>query len=237
MEYEIPAECSLPGSVERLAVGAFSGQSPADARWGPVVSEKLSAALALSHRYEPAGANAPTDDVHAVVSGSVRVAAYRRHVSDVDAAGDVRTVTVAFTVADADNDATLAAVNVTRQGQAAADEATADDLVDELIGRCVDAFVDSITPRRVSTAERLRRGKSGHARKAASLAAAGKYEAALDMYARAIERHPADHGSLFGAGVMCEAMGRIEQARVYYARATELADDEDYARSLDRVQR
>ena len=72
------------------------------------------------------------------------------------------------------------------------------------------------------------------------------YEQALEFFQAALREKPDDHRSLFGAGVACEALGRLDEALRYYKKAVFACDkrkiDEDddeyqYTLAVRRVRR
>ncbi|MFQ5429944.1 MAG: tetratricopeptide repeat protein [Phycisphaerae bacterium] len=63
------------------------------------------------------------------------------------------------------------------------------------------------------------------------------YETALQSFKQAIAEKPTDDRALFGAGVACEKLGRLDQALKYYKLARSYEDDEPkYAEAVERVQ-
>ncbi|MGC9454610.1 MAG: tetratricopeptide repeat protein [Phycisphaerae bacterium] len=158
---------------------------------------------------------------------------------------------VNFTMDDVSTSKTLATVTVTREFDSEDDEGSAqmvkymgfsgddlpptDQIVSQLISECVDTFVAKISPHRVTVTEKLSGGKSDVAKDATEFAVSGEYAEALELYERAIEINPDDHGSMFNAGLMCEALGRFDQAERYYDRALELEVDKKYIQARKRV--
>jgi tetratricopeptide (TPR) repeat protein len=110
-----------------------------------------------------------------------------------------------------------------------------DQLLSHLIDECVLEFVAKISPHQVTVTERLRPGKSQAVRTGNTLAAAGDYAEALQAYESAIAENPADHEAVFDAGVMQEAVGKLDQAEKYYDRAFKLRPELQYVQARKRV--
>ena len=63
------------------------------------------------------------------------------------------------------------------------------------------------------------------------------WETALQNFKAALAEKPADHASLFGAGVACEKLGQLEEARKYYKQALSYEEEEEaYGAALNRVE-
>ncbi len=247
LQYDRPAEHDLPRTVRVLDIGRFTGATAEDDRWAEHAREalvgKLSAEDVDHRRFKLA---TPQRDADAVVDSRVRVVTRRqRGTRERPAPGEPASVeyvrwrheaSVGFTIADARTSGTLATVTITRQAHGVAEQPPPPEpAIGGLIDECVEAFVARISPRRVSATEYIPPGESEPARRADVLAAAGDHEAALQEYLRAVEIKPADHNSMFAAGVMCESLGRLDQARRYYQRAAEIAPRKQYTRALERV--
>lgn len=110
-----------------------------------------------------------------------------------------------------------------------------DQLLSHLIDECVQEFVEKISPHEVTATEELRKGKTEAVKTGNKLAAAEDYSDAMEMYLAAIEQKPDDHEAVFNAGVVCEAMERLEQAYEYYDRAFKLKPEEQYIMARKRV--
>lgn len=159
---------------------------------------------------------------------------------------------VNFTMDDVQTSRTLATVTVTREYDSEAEDGGTealtkrlgfsgegpppkDRIVHGLIEQCVEEFVNKISPHRVVVTETLEKGESEAAEQASEFAVSDEYAEALELYERAIELKPADHGSMFNAGLMCEALGRFEQAERYYDRAIDVEVDKKYILARKRV--
>jgi tetratricopeptide (TPR) repeat protein len=60
----------------------------------------------------------------------------------------------------------------------------------------------------------------------------GKTEEALQMYVRLLSRNPRDAESLTSIGRVCESLGRIDDAREFYRRASETASESAETRQM-----
>jgi tetratricopeptide (TPR) repeat protein len=110
-----------------------------------------------------------------------------------------------------------------------------DQLISHLIDQCVREFIMKISPHEYTVREELCGGKSDFIKRGNMLAKACEYAEALEAYEQAIEAAPQDHGAMFNAGVVCEAMGKLDQADEYYTRAFNIKPEEDYVMARRRV--
>ncbi len=110
-----------------------------------------------------------------------------------------------------------------------------DQVISRLIEQCVAEFVSMISPHEVVVPEKLAKGKSELVETGNKLAVAREYTDALDYYVSAIEANPGDHGAVFNAGVMHEAMGQLKKAEGYYDRARKIEPKEQYIFARRRV--
>lgn len=202
-------------------------------------------------------------DVDAIIYGSVRVNTrdergtrtafdpLRQSTKTVHYTRRYCMASVNFTMDDVRTSKTLATVTVTREFDSEDDEGSSkmvkhlgfsgdgppptDQIVSGLISECVETFVAKISPHHVVVTEELAGGKCDAAKHGNEFAVSGEYAEALELYERAIETNPDDHGSMFNAGLMCEAMGRFDQAERYYDRALDLEVDKKYIQARKRV--
>ncbi|MFP3937931.1 MAG: tetratricopeptide repeat protein [Phycisphaerae bacterium] len=202
-------------------------------------------------------------DVDAIIYGSVRVNTrdergtrtafdpLRQSTKTVHYTRRYCMASVNFTMDDIETSKTLATVTVTREFDSEDDEGSAkmvkhlgfsgdgppptDQIVSGLISECVDTFVSKISPHKVVVTEELAGGESDAAKHGNEFATSGEYADALELYERAIETNPDDHGSMFNAGLMCEALGRFGEAERYYDRAIDLKVDKKYILARKRV--
>jgi len=110
-----------------------------------------------------------------------------------------------------------------------------DQIVDQLIARCIQEFLRDISPHEVAVREKLQGGKSRIVKTGNKLAAAGDYREALECYEQAIALKADDHGAMFNAGLMAEALGRFHEAEKYYTRAFKTKGREQYVFARKRV--
>ena len=95
---------------------------------------------------------------------------------------------------------------------------SAEAVVEELVAQCVDRLVGRLCPQTVWVNAQLQFGRTRLVLDGNRLARAGQYAAALDCYLQAIKLSPGDDGAVFNAGLMCEAMGRLDEAAEFYER-------------------
>jgi tetratricopeptide (TPR) repeat protein len=108
-------------------------------------------------------------------------------------------------------------------------------IVNRLVDQAVYEFVSKISPYTERVRVSLEGGKSQQVQDGNQFAAAKEYSDALGCYRRAIEIHPDDHGALFNAGLMCEAMGELDQAYEYYGNAVAQKVHKKYIAARTRV--
>jgi tetratricopeptide (TPR) repeat protein len=63
------------------------------------------------------------------------------------------------------------------------------------------------------------------------------YAAALRSFQKAIDAHPEDHGALYNAGLMCQAMNNHRRALGYYKRAYRISPLPEYQVAIDRIEK
>ena len=113
----------------------------------------------------------------------------------------------------------------------------ADPVLSHLVDECVQEFIGKITPHEVAIPEELPKGKTKIAETGRKLAVAGEYIEALECFEGAIAKRKTDHASMFNAGVMCEALGRLEDAESYYTQAFKVDAEEQYVLARARVRK
>jgi tetratricopeptide (TPR) repeat protein len=161
---------------------------------------------------------------------------------------------VNFTMDDINTGKTLATVTVTKEYDSekkpssgggavmkkafgfgdTAPQAT-EDILNGLIGQCVEEFVAKISPHRVSFKDKLEGGKSELTKTGNTLAASGEYKEALENYLQALESRPDDAGTLYDAALMYEALGKLKDAEKFYTRAIHVKAKESYVKARKRV--
>jgi tetratricopeptide (TPR) repeat protein len=104
-------------------------------------------------------------------------------------------------------------------GVTGSDLSATDQVINDLITECVDEIVDTISPHEEVVREELEKGFTEHVKTGNALAVTGEYREALDCYLSGIEAKPDDHGAMFNAGLMYEAMGDLAKAAELYNRA------------------
>jgi len=203
-------------------------------------------------------------NVHAMIYGNVKVTTrdqratrmgfdpLRRTTKTIHYTRRYCLAVVNFTMDDITTGKTLAAVPATRDYDSEKDKKAsksiskalgfggsqappADQVVSHLIDECVADFLSKISPHEVVVTEKLQRGASEVVRTGNKLAAAGEYAEALECYQSAIELNGADHGALFNAGLMHEALGKLTEAERFYDRACGIKPKENYIFARKRV--
>ncbi|HUS47467.1 MAG TPA: tetratricopeptide repeat protein, partial [Phycisphaerae bacterium] len=204
-------------------------------------------------------------NVHAIIYGSVHVAArrergtktepdlLRRTMRTVSYTREYSVVNVNFTMDDINTGRTLAAHAAKGEYDSQADQKLGaagvgkklgfgggelpplDSVTDRLIAEGVEQFLAKIGPHSVRFVEKLEKGKTDRVKEGNEFAAAKEYADALKRYEQGIEERPDDHGAMFNAALMCEAMGDLEKAEGYYDRALGLKVTEKYVSARKRV--
>jgi tetratricopeptide (TPR) repeat protein len=110
-----------------------------------------------------------------------------------------------------------------------------DRTVNALIQACVQDFISHMSPHEVAVQEKLQKGRSKFVETGNKMAVADDLKGALEMYERAIQVNPDDHGALFNAGAVCEKMQDFKKAEEYYSRAIRLEPAQQYITARQRV--
>jgi len=204
-------------------------------------------------------------DVNAMIYGSVKVTTQderatriafdplRRTTKTVAYTKRYCLTAVNFTMDDINTSKTLAVVSATREYDSEKDKASSahgvgralgfgggslpptDQIVSHLIDECVQEFLHMISPHEVVVTEKLQGGKSKIVKTGNKLAAAGEYVEALGCYEKAIDQNPEDHGAMFNAALMHEALGELPKAEKFYDRAFRIEPKERYIFARKRV--
>jgi len=158
-----------------------------------------------------------------------------------------------FTMDHVGTSKTLAAVNATHEFDSEKDKKSkktsiakamgfkgdnvppSDQILNRLIDDCIDEFLSKISPHEEVVTEKLQKGKSKIVATGNTLAVAGDYAEALECYQSAVEQNPNDHGAIFNAGVMNEAMGNFVEAEQLYDKAFKIDPKESYVFARKRV--
>lgn len=122
-------------------------------------------------------------------------------------------------------------------GVAGSDLSARDQVINDLITECVHEIVGAISPHEEVVREVLEKGESEHVKMGNALAVTGEYKEALDCYLCGVEAEPDDHGALFNAGLMYEAIGDLAKAEEFYDKAfrRDPKKKPKYARARRRV--
>jgi tetratricopeptide (TPR) repeat protein len=111
----------------------------------------------------------------------------------------------------------------------------ADKVVSDLIDKCVAQFVARISPHEVTVSEPLLAGKDKAVKTGNTLAMSKDYAEALEAYEAAIRANPNDDEAVFSAGLMYEALGKLDKAAEYYGRAFKIKPEPRYVQARKRV--
>lgn len=153
--------------------------------------------------------------------------------------------TVDFQLIEAAGSKVLATVHVTEQFDslrslanraaasrpatpAPAEIPSVESVMRQLAQRAGRQFLARFSPHRVTVSQELKASPSRRTQAGNRAAARGEYAKALKRYQDAIEADPTDDAAMFNAALMCEALGRMEEAARYAARAAVLGNDADY---------
>lgn len=110
-----------------------------------------------------------------------------------------------------------------------------DQVASRQIDQCVQEFLSKISPHEVVVTEALGRGKSEAVRTGNKLAMAKDYAEAIEAYEAALRSKPDDSEAIFNAGVMYEALGKLDKAEEMYDRAFKLKPKTQYVQARKRV--
>ncbi|HOF18869.1 MAG TPA: CsgG/HfaB family protein [Phycisphaerae bacterium] len=163
---------------------------------------------------------------------------------------------VSFVMDDVTTGKTLAAVQVTREydsesdskksggakigkmlGFGGSDLPPSEQVLRKLIEQCVEVFLSKVSPHDVVFEVKLEKGKSETVKDGNQFAETKAFADALKLYEQAIRDHGDDHGAMFNAGVMCEALGRLNEAGEYYQKALALKVNKKYIEANQRVKK
>jgi tetratricopeptide (TPR) repeat protein len=115
---------------------------------------------------------------------------------------------------------------------------SSEQVIEDLLGRCVNDFVSVFSPHTVRVTVSLEKGKEKDlVERGNKLASRGSYQEALDLYEEAIRLEPDDHETLFNAAVMHEALGDYAQAARIYDQAFAKKSQTKYLDGRQRAQR
>jgi tetratricopeptide (TPR) repeat protein len=120
-------------------------------------------------------------------------------------------------------------------GYGGGDLPAADQTINTLVEQCVEDFLRKISPHEVVVSEKLAKGEAKAVQTGNKLALAKEYKEALECYEAALEQNSQDHGALFNAGLMYEALVDLKKAEEMYGRAFKIKDDARYVLARKRV--
>lgn len=119
---------------------------------------------------------------------------------------------------------------VSKPAPGAGEPAPVGEVLHYLAERTARQFLARFAPRRVTVSQALKEGPNQRVQSGNRAASRGEYAKALKRYQDAIQADPMDDAALFDAALMCEALGRLDEAATYADRAAVLRDDNDYLR-------
>jgi hypothetical protein len=147
-----------------------------------------------------------------------------------DPAKNAAEVSLAFNLADKNNDVVIQSTRLSQIAAGSDDaamRAAAKQIIDDYVVRLA-AVANPLT-------FRLEGGTGSHDRAGRTLAESGDYSAALAEFQKAIDVRPRDHRSLYNAGVINLALGQHSQAIQYFRRAAAVSNRSQYRKAIQKV--
>jgi hypothetical protein len=120
--------------------------------------------------------------------------------------------------------------------QTEADMTPRDRVIGEIVERQAQEFMGKFVPMEVRTSVEVEPSSEDESIAGVRSLVEENYEAALGHFKQAIAADADDHRSLFGAGVCCEKLNRLDEARRYYKLAESLDKGEPrYKAAVGRI--
>lgn len=117
-----------------------------------------------------------------------------------------------------------------------ADMEPRDQIIGALIEKQLKQFMGKFVPTEIEASCEVKAGSNDMSKEGVNALVVDDYESALRKFKMAIAEEPTDHKSLFGAGVACEKLKRLDQALKYYKQARSYkAKEAKYAEAVERV--
>jgi hypothetical protein len=117
-----------------------------------------------------------------------------------------------------------------------ADMTPRDKVIGGMIELQAQEFLAKFVPMEISTTVEVTPSKSEKSNAAVRSMVTDDFESALNNFKEAISENADDYKSLFGAGVCCEKLSKIEDARKYYKLAQSLKPQEPkYREAVERI--
>ncbi len=117
-----------------------------------------------------------------------------------------------------------------------ADMTPRDQVIGGMIERQAQEFLAKFVPMEIQATVEVTPSNNEKSNAGVRCLVTDDYESALSNFKQAIAENGDDHKSLFGAGVCCEKLNRIDEARKYYKLAQSLKTDEPkYKAAVERI--
>jgi tetratricopeptide (TPR) repeat protein len=117
-----------------------------------------------------------------------------------------------------------------------ADMTPRDKVIGDIIEKQAQIFLGKFVPMHISQTVEVTHSSHESSKAGVNALVVDDWDEALAKFKMAISESPDDHESLFGAGVCCEKLNRMDEARKYYKRAQSLDTEEPkYRAAVDRV--
>lgn len=117
-----------------------------------------------------------------------------------------------------------------------ADMTPRDQVIGGMIERQAQEFMSKFVPMEIQSSVEVTPSKHEKSIAGVRCLVTDDYESSLTNFKQAIAENQDDHKSLFGAGVCCEKLNRLDEARKYYKLAQSLDTDEPkYKAAVERV--
>ena len=181
------------------------------------ISSRMPKTIHYTKRYCMASVNFTLDDI-STGKTLTTVTATREYDSDKDSKGGASSLTKAM-------------------GFSSDNLPPPEQVLNRLIGECVEEFVQKISPHTIEVSVKMEKGKSKVVETGNKLARAGEYAEAMELYRQAVEAKGDDDGAMFDLGLMCEATRDFTQAEQWYSKAFALKDNEKYSTARARVRK
>ncbi|HUN82249.1 MAG TPA: tetratricopeptide repeat protein [Phycisphaerae bacterium] len=121
-------------------------------------------------------------------------------------------------------------------GKTEADMTPRDKVIGQIIERQADEFLAKIVPVHIEATVQVKPGSSDASVAGVRAMVVDDYQTALTHLKQALAEKPDDHESNFAAGVCCEKLNQMDEARKYYKVAQSLKPKEEkYSDAVNRV--
>jgi len=210
-----PAATAIPADVHRVWVGPSEDGRD---RWSRLAAETLAEQLTTTARRRDRELQITTDPTEAEAKMTVQV---RAMTSLMAVEGNQRctiTAVLQFWLTDASG-AVLSNACIQRSLQLRAEDLeTATAAMRRLVGDCCRELVDQLLPRVRTVRVRLAEVGGPLARDAERAVRQGRFQRAMELYLRLADTSPRAMEAVFNAAVLAEKLGKLDSARLLYAR-------------------